>query len=119
VVAVEPPPARVVAPLVSTKPRPTASAPEPQGLERELLLLEQARTRLSEGHAQATLDLLRAHRGQYPGSALAQEREALAVKALVAAGRAQEARQLADAFVQRFPGSVLRSSVENAVRTIP
>jgi hypothetical protein len=103
----------------SVKARPAVSAREPQGLERELLLLEQARTRLSEGQAQVTLQLLREHHSQYPSSTLAQEREALAVKALMAAGRVREARQAAEAFVQRFPGSVLRASVERAVGTIP
>jgi hypothetical protein len=118
-VAVEAPQTRVVAPPPSSKARAATSAPEAPGLERELLLLEQARTRLSEGQATATLELLRAHRSQYPSSTLTQEREALAVKALVAAGRAREARQAAEAFVQRFPSSMLRSSVESAVRTIP
>lgn len=117
--AVEAQPTQAVVPRVSPKPRLAAVAPEPQGLEHELLLLEQAHTRLSEGQSKATLELLRAHRSAYPSSALAQEREALTVKALVASGRVPEARQAADSFVQRFPGSVLRSSVENAVRTIP
>jgi hypothetical protein len=117
VVAAQPIPSFV--PPAPVKARAAASAPDPQSLERELLVLEQARTRLSEGQAKETLELLRAHRAQYPSSALTQEREALTVKALVAAGRFQEARRAAAAFVQRFPGSVLLSSVERAVESIP
>lgn len=100
------------------KPRPEPSAPEPS-LERELSLLEQARSKLADGHASATLELLRQHRAVYPSSALEQERAALGVRALVAAGNINEARTQAEAFAQRYPNSVLRPSVERAAGLIP
>ncbi len=90
----------------------------PKG-NRELSQLEKARTLLSDGQAAATLTLLRAHVARYPRSALEQEREALYVKALVAADQMVEARKRAAAFVRRFPKSTLRGSVENAVAPIP
>ncbi len=86
---------------------------------RELSQLEKARTLLSDGHAAATLALLRTHLARYPRSGLEQERQALYIKALVADDQMVEARQRAAAFVRRFPKSTLRGSVENAVAPIP
>jgi hypothetical protein len=86
---------------------------------RELSQLEKARTLLSDGHATATLVLLRSHVARYPRSALEQERQALYIKALVAADQMVEARKRAAAFVRRFPKSTLRGSVENSVAPIP
>jgi hypothetical protein len=133
------PPVAVAVP-VATTPRvavealPTAESavpPAPAGapssrsereapsLERELSLLERARTLLSEGQSQGTLQLLREHRLSYPNSALQQEREALAIRALIAAGRSVEARGRAVRFVEAYPTSALRGSVERAVESIP
>jgi hypothetical protein len=119
VMAVEEMPANAESVRDVSKPRPVGRAPEPLDLERELLLLEQARTRLAEGDPGATLALLRKHRDAYPTSALGQERDALTVRALAAAGRHGEARAGAKVFSQRYPSSVLRPSVERAVRMIP
>ena len=119
-VAVEAPPA-----VVSPAKPAAASAPsvkperEAPSLERELSLLERARTRLSEGQPQSTLQLLREHRFSYPSSALQQEREALTIRALTAAGRIAEARDRAARFVEAYPTSALRGSVERAVESIP
>jgi len=122
-VAVEPAPV-----LEPSKPQPVASKVRPlsdallvetPGLEHELRLLERARSKLSEGQPAATLEQLRQHRAQYPQSALEQEREALSVRALMAAGRRAEAQQRAAIFVQRYPRSVLRGSVERAAGMIP
>jgi hypothetical protein len=119
-VAVEAPPA-----MVSPAKPTAASAPslkferEAPSLERELTLLERARTRLSEGQPQSTLQLLSEHRLSYPSSALQQEREALTIRALTAAGRIAEARDRAARFVEAYPTSALRGSVERAVESIP
>jgi hypothetical protein len=99
-------------------PRPRLGPPQHAG-NRELSQLEKARTLLSDGHAAATLALLNSHFARYPRSALEQERQALYVKALVAADRMAEARKRAAAFVRRFPRSTLRGSVESAVAPIP
>jgi hypothetical protein len=118
-VAVEELPQEAEPALPVLKARRVESAPEQPSLERELLLLEQARTRLAEGQPSATLELLRKHRGAYPTSALEQEREALTIRALVAGGKHGEARRRADAFAELYPTSVLRPSVERAVGKIP
>jgi len=98
---------------------PPSAEPKPPSLEQELLLLEQARTRLSEGEPQTTLKLLREHQERYPRSALQQEREALTIRALAAADRSDEARERAQRFVDAYPKSALRGSVERAVGSIP
>jgi len=107
---------RTTAPSVAEAP---VRAPEPEGLESDLRLLERARTQLAEGHPASTLQLLRTHERTYPGSPLAQERDALTVKALVAAGSLQEAERRADAFVARYPRGLLLDSVERAVGKKP
>ena len=121
-----PPVAVEALPAVVSPAKPAAAgAPsvkserEAPSLERELSLLERARTRLSEGQPQSTLQLLREHRLSYPTSALQQEREALTIRALTAAGRTAEARDRAARFVEAYPTSALRGSVERAVESIP
>jgi hypothetical protein len=102
----------------SVAPSVTAEREAPS-LERELSLLERARTALSEGEPQRTLRLLGEHGLAYPNSALQQEREALTIRALMAVGRSTEARARAARFVEAYPTSALRASVDRAVSTIP
>ena len=109
-------------PTASGRAAPRASSsdvPIAAGLDGDLRLLEQARTKLADGDAAATLQLLRAHEHAYPASPLQQEREALTIKALVAAGRAGEAAKLAEVFRARYPQGLLRDSVERAVGRNP
>jgi outer membrane protein assembly factor BamD (BamD/ComL family) len=84
----------------------------------ELRELERARRAVATNPSQA-LVALRVHGQRYPSSVLSQEREALTVKALVAAGRYAEARAAAASFSQRHPESMLLDSVQNAIRSIP
>jgi hypothetical protein len=115
--ALEPAPAtpsalKAVAPTPGVKSE--ASAPS---LARELSLLERARSTLSEGQPQATLQLLREHQSLYPKSVLQQEREALTIRALLGAGRRSEAQRRAQTFIETYPTSALRGSIERAVGT--
>jgi len=52
-------------------------------------------------------------------SSFAEEREALAINVLVTLGRYEEARERSARFLQRYPESLLRGSVEAAVAAIP
>lgn len=88
------------------------------GFDPELRELEVARRAVATNPSQA-LAALRLHGQRYPRSVLSQEREALTVKALVAAGRQAEARAAAASFGQRYPDSMLLDSVQNAIRSIP
>jgi hypothetical protein len=109
------------APPAARAPRSSAKAARWsfRPLNRELSLLEKARTLLSEGKTEATLALIAQHQQRYPRSTLDQERRALHIKALIAANRTIEARTRAVSFVRSYPNSSLRSSVEKSVASIP
>jgi hypothetical protein len=77
----------------------TAAAPEP-----ELVLLQRAHSSL-ERDAAAALVLVEEHERAYAAGVFAQERELLAVEALVALGRKQAAIDRAERFVQNYPES--------------
>lgn len=105
---------------ISSAPRPSASRdPQPSGNDTDLAgeraLIERARMALARGQAASALEALDAHRAQYPRGRLGEEREALAIQALSAAGRSAEARKRADAFVRVHPNSVFLPAIELAV----
>jgi hypothetical protein len=50
---------------------------------------------------------------------LREEREALAVKAFVLAGRGDEARARADKFRAKYPASLFLPAIESSLRSIP
>ncbi len=93
-----------------TRSRAEASATRADALE-ELKLLTRAR-RLLPSRPETSLALSREHAQLYPRGALAEEREVLAIEALLKLGRAPEARQRARAFVRRFPGSSQRARLD-------
>jgi hypothetical protein len=59
------------------------------------------------------------HAARFPAGKLTEEREAIAVQALVVLHRTEEARARAARFQQRYPGSVLAPSVAAALETAP
>jgi len=63
------------------------------------------RRTLLAGNAQQALSLLARARSEFPQGALAEEREALSVRALMSAGETAAARQQGAAFLRRFPRS--------------
>jgi len=87
-------------------------------IETEAALLQRARQALVSDPSRS-LALVEQHRRLYPRGMLSQERELLAVKALVALGRADSARSRADAFVTAYPGSAYRDRVESVARPAP
>jgi hypothetical protein len=72
--------------------------------ETEIELLQRAQDALGSAPARA-LDLVNRHATRFPGAALGQEREVIAIDALVRLGRTGEARARAAAFAARFPTS--------------
>ena len=120
------PPARVVVPKVAAVP---ASSPVPRAapveeprmpervgmagsvsmvavsdLDRELVLVQKAQGALRSDPADA-LAAATEHLRQFPSGQLAQEREVVAIEALVALGRGEEAAARAEAFRARWPKS--------------
>jgi hypothetical protein len=86
-----------------------SSATEPS--QDELVLLRQARAAVARQDFAAALGPISEHARQFKSGRLAEEREALRVKALSGLGRTEEARRAADAFEARFPRSVLLPAV--------
>jgi hypothetical protein len=84
---------------------PPVPAPTPAPLPpSELELLRQARLWVATRPAQA-ISLLDAHQAAYPHGNLEQEREVVAIDALMRLHREADARQRAEQFRQRFPDS--------------
>jgi hypothetical protein len=65
------------------------------------------------------MDAVDRHERQFPSGLLEEEREAMAVKALVLLGRAGDARSRAARFQARYPRSLLAPAVERALASIP
>ncbi|WP_437955548.1 hypothetical protein WME76_29075 [Sorangium sp. So ce119] len=114
-----PPRAPAGAPLPARASASTAGAPAAGGAaqaalhdaETELGLLQRAQEALAARPAEA-LALADAHLARFPGGALAQEREVIAVGALKALGRGGEALARANRFVEAHPSSAYRRRLE-------
>ena len=80
--------------------------------ETEAHLLQRARSALGADPG-AALALAGDHARRFPGGSLGQERELIAVTALVALGRRPEAQARAASLLERFPGSAYRGRLES------
>jgi hypothetical protein len=129
-----PPPAPVVAsataaPTTEIKAVAEPPAPEPQvvapALSRadaaraELRLLRAARAAVARRDFAGALAPIAEHTRKFKNGRLAEEREALRVKALSGLGRTEEARRAAAAFRARFPRSVLLPAVSRMPASEP
>ena len=97
----------------------SAEAPSSRGLAAERALLDVARSALARGEAGEAIAATERHAREYPDGSLVEEREAIAVKALVALGRRDEARRRARALEQRFPNGLTVRAVRAAVGETP
>ena len=98
-------------PLAAAPTLPAKPAASAQPTEAELL--EQARSALKSDPARA-LSRANAHAARFPGGALVQEREVIAIKALRQLGRNTEADKRAEAFAKAFPGSAFARKLQSA-----
>ncbi len=103
------------APRAVTPVTPEVPAPSARGLGAERSLLDVARSALARGEAVEALAAVDRHALDYPDGALVEEREALAIKSLVALGRRDEAVDRAARFERRFPNGLLLRAVRGAV----
>jgi len=96
-------------------PAPTtgASGERAASLAEQQALLDVARGAFARGDYRATLQTLATHAARFPKSVLAEEREALQIKGLVASERLPEARSLARRFQARHPQSLLLPSIKD------
>lgn len=104
----EPKVAMAAATQSTAEPAPAVSSEQ----ETEVQLLQRAQGALG-GNPGRALALAEEHLKRYPGGKLAQEREMIAVAALVGLGRSAEAHARATAFLQAFPSSAHRRRVES------
>jgi len=116
--------AATVSSSVETSRTPMPPVPEDapanvSSWSKERALLENARRALGAGEPEVCLFELGKHARAFPTGRLAEEREALAINALVGVGRYTEARQKADLFARRYRHSFLAPSVEAAISAIP
>jgi TolA-binding protein len=103
----------------AVKESSVAIAPREDGLKRERVSLEVARTALTRGDFRAAAVALDRHAHEFPRGKLAEERESMMVQTLVGEGKYAEARARALRFRRDFPGSLLQGSVDAALATIP
>jgi hypothetical protein len=100
-------------PAVATgpEPGPSSAEPDPPAAETESAILQRAQDALNGDPARA-LALTDLHLARFPGGGLAQEREVLAVAALLRMGRSADARARATRFAASFPTSAHRRRLE-------
>ena len=106
----------VVSPGAAAAPASTSG--EARGLRdlrRERELVDAARSALAGGRASEALSSIDRHAMMFPNGQLAEERESLRIRALVATGRRAEGEAQATQFRRRFPNSALLPSVEGAL----
>ncbi|MCC6877614.1 MAG: hypothetical protein IT378_25120 [Sandaracinaceae bacterium] len=85
------------------RPRPASAA---DSLARERRLLDSARTAIAGGHADEGIAVLERHAREFEAGALAEERDALWIRALLELGRVGEARMHAAGFQSAYPDSL-------------
>ncbi len=105
--------------LPSVTPAVRSSATLDHSLEGERVLLDAARAALGRGDGAAALGATAAHEQRYPHGLLAEEREAIAIEALLLVPRYDDARQREALFEQRFPHSMLLQAVRASIQSIP
>lgn len=117
------PPAVAVA-IANLPPTPVLAVESPtllptEGARAELRLLRLARVAVARGDFAGALPPIAEHTRRFRNGRLAEEREALRVKALAGLGRTEEARRAASAFRARFPRSVLLPAVSQMPASRP
>jgi hypothetical protein len=94
---------------------PSASS----SLSAERAILDNARTALARGDSARAVALTDEHARQFGRPSLAEEREAIAVQALVIQGRYIDARARASRFRAAYPNSLFLPAVDSSVASIP
>jgi hypothetical protein len=87
-------------------------------LAAEQALLDPARAELARGDGSGALGRLELHERRFPGGALAQEREAMTIRALALMGDRDSARSRASTFRARYPDSLLWPMIQATLATL-
>jgi hypothetical protein len=83
----------------------------------ELRVLQPAQRAVAQGSFASALAVIAEHQRRFPSGRLAEEREALRVKALLGLGRSAEAQRTGAAFRKRFPRSALHGRIDEMLGT--
>ena len=83
-----------------------------EGYAKELRVLQPARQAVASHDFNTALSSIADHQRTFPSGRLAEEREALRVKALLGLGRTAEAQRAGAVFRSRFPKSALLGRIE-------
>lgn len=113
-----------------TEPKPPQAEPsaektKPVGPEKsaadvyaiELRVLQPAQRAVARKDFASALAAVAEHQRRFPSGRLAEEREALRVRALLGLGRSGDAQRAGVAFRRRFPRSALRQRMDKMLRT--
>jgi len=99
-------------------PRVGSSKASRGGEDEEVALLERANRALAKSPALA-LTLAEEHARRFPSSGMDQEREVIAITALVDMGRRSEAQRRAGRFYRAHAGSVYQARIDDALAPHP
>ncbi len=105
--------------LSNPGPGGSVRAAEPPSLALQQALLDEALAAFGRGENEAALRAIAAHERRYPESLLSEEREALAIKVLVARGDFTNAKARGARFTEKHPRSLLLPAVRDSLDTIP
>jgi hypothetical protein len=98
---------------------PSASSSLAATLREERHLIEAARDANVQGELETALDLTAKHAARFPHGTLAEERDAVRIRALARMGRKDEARALLSTMRQDYPHSFLLEGAAADVDAIP
>jgi hypothetical protein len=115
--ATDPLTAETESPAAARPTRPAHAGAKEDRFTAELALLQRAHAAYTGRDFSAALTVIAEHAHRFPKGPLAEQREALRVRSLAGAGRADEARRAAAAFAIRFPRSVLLPRVAEGVES--
>ncbi|MFO0667370.1 MAG: hypothetical protein U0174_25695 [Polyangiaceae bacterium] len=97
-------------------PTPTASATgkdvQSSPLAAEQALIDTARSALSRGRGADALAAADDHAKKFPSGRLGEERENIAIQALLGLGRRDEAKRRAERFHRTYPGSLYGGAID-------
>jgi RNA polymerase sigma-70 factor (ECF subfamily) len=98
----------------SAAPSPIAKEETDDGeaLAAESAILDVARSGIARGEPEPALEAVGRHQRRFPHGLLTEEREALAIRALLLAARDDEAHARASRFRAAYPGSMFWPSLE-------
>jgi len=89
----------------------------PSDLAAEQALIDTTRSALSRGRAADALRAADEHARQVPRGRLAEERETMAIQALLLLGRRADAQARGERFHKAYPGSLYRNAVDALLAT--